>query len=112
MIVFPCLLKLDGVDELIYLDSQAELNKECVALIWEEKDFIIDTEGACYTLRQQGVNKIIFEKQLRTFSVTEVTELIQAHKFSQAQTCIIKIHFSSIKQAIEALASQHSSQRQ
>lgn len=104
MIAFPCLLKLDGDDELIYLDSQAELNKECVALIWGEEDYIIDTEGACYTLREQGANNITFEKQQRTFSVTEVTELIQAHEFSQAQTCIIKIHFSSIQQAIEALA--------
>ncbi|TOK94457.1 DUF4144 domain-containing protein, partial [Vibrio parahaemolyticus] len=31
MVTWPCLLKLDGDDELIYLRSHADLDSECEA---------------------------------------------------------------------------------
>ncbi|HDY7878627.1 TPA: hypothetical protein RQK41_004582, partial [Vibrio vulnificus] len=33
MVNWPCILKLDGVDELVYLGSETDLNCECVDLI-------------------------------------------------------------------------------
>ncbi|HDZ9493052.1 TPA: hypothetical protein RU359_003602, partial [Vibrio cholerae] len=33
MVNWPCILKLDGDDELVYLRSEADLNCECVDLI-------------------------------------------------------------------------------
>ncbi len=33
MVNWPCILKLDGDDELVYLDFEADLNCECVDLI-------------------------------------------------------------------------------
>ncbi len=30
MVNWPCILKLDGDDELVYLSSEADLNCECV----------------------------------------------------------------------------------
>jgi hypothetical protein len=97
MITWPCLLKLDGDDELVYLASSEQLNAECQALIWGQDDIVIDTQGHCY-------NTVELDLLPQTLSVQQVTELIQKHEFAQAQRCIIKIHFTSVQQAIEALA--------
>ncbi|GLR06950.1 hypothetical protein GCM10007906_45380 [Vibrio hyugaensis] len=103
MITWPCLLKLDGDDELVYLDSPEQLNAECQALIWGQDDMVIDTQGHCYAL-QAGANSTVELSLLpQTLNVQQVTELIQKHEFSKAQRCIIKIQFLSVQQAIAAL---------
>ncbi|MFZ3511777.1 DUF4144 domain-containing protein [Vibrio harveyi] len=104
MITWPCLLKLDGDDELVYLASSKQLNEECQALIWGQDDIVIDTQGHCYALQTGFDNSVELSLLPQTLNVQQVTELIQKHEFSKAQRCIIKIHFVSVQQAIEALA--------
>ncbi|WP_045406400.1 DUF4144 family protein [Vibrio jasicida] len=104
MITWPCLLKLDGDDELVYLASSKQLNAECQALIWGQDDIVIDTQGHCYALQTGFDNSVELSLLPQTLNVQQVTELIQKHEFSKAQRCIIKIHFTSVQQAIEALA--------
>ena len=50
-VCWPCLLKLDGDDELIYLRSHAELDSECEALIWGPDDYVIDSNGNTFGLQ-------------------------------------------------------------
>ncbi|MDW3060416.1 DUF4144 family protein, partial [Vibrio sp. 1978] len=38
MVNWPCILKLDGDDELVYLSSEADLKCECVDLIVGSRD--------------------------------------------------------------------------
>ncbi|MHA2859912.1 DUF4144 family protein [Vibrio harveyi] len=104
MITWPCLLKLDGDDELVYLASPKQLNAECQALIWGQDDIVIDTQGHCFALKTSANNTVELGLLPQTLNVQQVTELIQKHEFSKAQRCIIKIHFVSVRQAIEALA--------
>ncbi|AXY02557.1 hypothetical protein D1115_16005 [Vibrio alfacsensis] len=104
MITWPCVLKLDGDDELVYLDSPKKLNIECQALIWGEDDVVIDAKGQCYALQASTDHSLELRPLPQTLNLQEVTTLIQKHEFSQAQTCLIKIHFSSVQQAIEALS--------
>ncbi len=104
MITWPCLLKLDGDDELVYLASSKQLNAECQALIWGQDDIVIDTQGHCFALKTSANNTVELGLLSQTLNVQQVTELIQKHEFSKAQRCIIKIHFVSVQQAIEALA--------
>lgn len=42
-VCWPCLLKLDGDDELIYTHSQSDLDSECEALIFGQDDYVIDS---------------------------------------------------------------------
>ncbi|CAE6933882.1 hypothetical protein ACOMICROBIO_GDFFDHBD_02786 [Vibrio sp. B1REV9] len=104
MITWPCVLKLDGDDELVYLDSPETLNIECQALIWSEDDVVIDAKGQCYALQVSADLSLSLRPLPQRLNLQEVTTLIQKHEFSQAQTCLIKIHFSSVQQAIEALS--------
>jgi hypothetical protein len=65
---------------------------------------VIDTQGHCYALQTGFDNSVELSLLPQTLNVQQVTELIQKHEFSKAQRCIIKIHFVSVQQAIEALA--------
>ncbi|QCO88689.1 hypothetical protein D3H41_22125 [Vibrio neocaledonicus] len=103
-VCWPCLLKLDGDDELIYTHSQSDLDSECEALIFGQDDYVIDSNGKTFELKNNGSNTTLLHLKERTLSVEEVTSLIQSHEFSLAQRCIIKIHFTSVRQAVEALA--------
>ncbi len=103
-VCWPCLLKLDGDDELIYTHSQSDLDSECEALILGQDDYVIDSNGNTFELENNGSNATLLHPKERTLSVEEVTSLIQSHEFSLAQRCIIKIHFTSVRQAVEALA--------
>ncbi|MFW8633070.1 DUF4144 family protein [Vibrio natriegens] len=103
-VMWPCLLKLEGDDELIYLQSHSELQTECQALIWGQEDYVIDSNGQTFGLQHDSANHITLNPNNKTLSIEEVTTLIQSHEFSQAQRCIIKIHFSSVQQAVSALA--------
>lgn len=103
-VCWPCLLKLDGDDELIYTHSQSDLDSECEALIFGQDDYVIDSNGNTFELKNNGSNTTLLHPKERTLSVEEVTSLIQSHEFSLAKRCIIKIHFTSVRQAVEALA--------
>ncbi|EGR3222688.1 TPA: DUF4144 domain-containing protein [Vibrio parahaemolyticus] len=104
MVTWPCLLKLDGDDELIYLRSHTDLDSECEALILGPDDYVIDSNGNTFGLQYNDSNTTVLQPEERTLSVEEVTSLIQSHEFCLAQRCIIKIHFTSVQQAVEALA--------
>ncbi|WP_299691742.1 DUF4144 domain-containing protein [uncultured Vibrio sp.] len=105
MIRWPSLIKLNGDDELIYVASEQEFQAECSEIILGEDDHLIDSEGRCYSL-QSSSNQLVLSKREQLYSVENITQLIRNHEFKKAQTCLIKIHFLSIEQAIQSLAYQ------
>ena len=104
-VLWPCLLKLDGDDELIYLHSHSDLHAECESLIWGQEDYVIDSHGRTFGLYSENSNQTTLISRDKILPVEDVTSLIQSHEFSQAQRCIIKIHFTTVQQAVSALAS-------
>ena len=105
MIKYPCLFKLDGDDELIYIASKEALNSECNSLIWHEEDYLVDLYGYKYGITQSDAGLLTTLKQESPVSIGEITALIQAHQFSKAEVCLTKIQFASISAAICSLAS-------
>lgn len=103
MIQWPCVFKLDGDAELIFVATERELEEELDALIWDDSDHLIDSNGQCYLIRQLG-GKPLFECVEGQLSLQVVTELIQEHEFSKAEVCLTKIQFQSVKEAILSLA--------
>ncbi|MGF1735381.1 DUF4144 family protein [Photobacterium satsumensis] len=104
MIQWPCIFKLDGDDELIYLASEASLMAEFESLIWSDDDCLIDSQGQAYKVREAQAGVFSYEPCGNPFSVSQVTELIQAHEFAKAETCLIKMQFLSVSEAIRALS--------
>jgi hypothetical protein len=104
MIAWPCMLKLDGDDELIYLDSLQYFNSECSDLIFSDDDYVIDSLGYCYLIEVIS-GELELTKQDRALSTDEVTNLIRAHEFNKASVCLTKIHFLTVSEAIGSLSS-------
>jgi hypothetical protein len=103
MISWPCVLKLDGENELIYLASEHDLHLECHELIFSDDDYVIDSLGHCYSI---GFTLGNFELQnvSRTLSVHAISDLVRAHEFSKASLCLTKIHFLTAAEAIKSLS--------
>ena len=104
MIKYPTIFKLYGDDELIYLNSKADLSSEFESLICHNEDYLIDSTGQTYQVRQTNTNEFTFLKIGLPVSVQTLTELIQAHEFSKAELCLTKIQFKTITDAINSLA--------
>ncbi|MBW3695069.1 hypothetical protein EK599_05160 [Vibrio sp. T187] len=104
MIFWPCIFKLDGDYELLYLASEHHLANELDELIWDSADRLIDSNGKPYLVRTEG-DGYAFEPEATQLSLESVTELIQEHEFSKAAMCLTKIQFPSIQQAIMSLSS-------
>ena len=102
MITWPCMLKLDGDDELIYLGSERDLNLECRDLILTDEDYVIDCTGLSYLIELRK-DKLALVKTEQIFTVEEVTHLIRANEFKKAELCLTKIHFLTVSDAIKSL---------
>jgi hypothetical protein len=99
MIDWPCVLKLNGDDELIYLGSEQELISECRELIFNDDDHVIDSAGVSYLISE----KFELIKTECAVTLDEVTYLIRANEFKKAELCLTKINFLTIADAIKSL---------
>jgi hypothetical protein len=102
MIFWPCILKLDGDDELIYLGSEREFVSECQELILTDYDYVIDSTGISYSIEIIKENPSLVKTE-RVFIIDEVVQLIRANEFVKAELCLTKIHFSTISDAIKSM---------
>lgn len=102
MSIWPCILKLDGDDELIYLGSERDLILECQDLILTDEDYVIDSTGLSYLIELRK-EKLALVKTEQIFTVEEVTHLIRANEFKKAELCLTKIHFLTVSDAIKSL---------
>jgi hypothetical protein len=104
MLRWPCLFKLAGDDELIYLSAETALVNECQSLIWSDADQLIDSIGQQFSFVENSPGSFVYHKQGKPLSNEQVTKLIQAHAFSQTELCLTKIQFPSIGEAIKSVA--------
>jgi hypothetical protein len=104
MLRWPCLFKLAGDDELIYLSAETALVNECQSLIWSDADHLIDSKGQRFSFVENLSGSFVYQKQGKPLSLEQVTEFIQAHAFSQTELCLTKIQFPCISEAIQSLA--------
>ncbi|PKH87925.1 DUF4144 domain-containing protein [Colwellia sp. Bg11-28] len=102
MISWPCTLKLDGDDELIYLGSEQDFISECRELLLCDDDYVIDSFGNSYVIELTS-GKLELIKTKRILVANEVTSLIRAHEFKKASLCLTKIHFLTVSDAIKSL---------
>ncbi|MGY3572256.1 DUF4144 family protein [Vibrio paucivorans] len=103
MIIWPCIFKLDGDSELMFLGSERQLSIELDDLIWDGSDRLIDSDGHCYRVSEEG-GSYVFEPAGVQLSLQAVTQLIQEHEFAKAEMCLTKIQFSSIQEAIQSIS--------
>ncbi len=103
MIKWPCIFKLDGDPELMFIDSEPVLTRELESLIWSDSDRLIDSDGHNYMVVQHNKH-YVFKQGDEVVSLAEITHLIQEHEFAKAEVCLTKIQFVSVEQAIQSLS--------
>ncbi|WP_114783995.1 DUF4144 family protein [Vibrio tetraodonis] len=103
MVQWPCIFKLEGDCELIFLASEQALSSELDGLIFSSSDCLIDGLGQTYQVKSCRLGYTL-ESRDRMLSLARVTELIQEHQFVQAEVCLTKIQFISIAEAINSIA--------
>jgi hypothetical protein len=103
MVSWPCMLKLEGDDELIYLKSYRDFNSECNELIFNDGDCLIDSKGRCYLIGDISENLGLIAED-RILSTDDATNLIRAHEFNKASVCLTKIQFLTVAEAIKSLS--------
>lgn len=103
MVSWPCALKLNGDDELIYLDSNREFITECSELILNDEDYVVDSVGHRYVI-EQSATQVELIKTDSALLASEVVILIRAHEFVKASVCLTKIHFDTVSDAIKSLS--------
>lgn len=103
MITWPCIFKLVGDDELLFIESKQALEAECHDFIWGLDDRLIDSKGLSFIVAPNSDGSIELEAQKKCYDAEEVSVLIQAHEFAKATVCVTKIHFPTVAQAIAAL---------
>jgi hypothetical protein len=97
------MLKLDGDDELIYLNSLRDFNLECYEFIFSDDDCVIDSLGHCYLIEYiSGALSLITAN--RMLSTHEASNLRRAHEIKKASLCLTKIHFLTVSEAIKSLS--------
>ena len=102
MVIWPCLLKLDGDDELIYLGSEQDLVSECDELMLTDEDFVLDANGARYFI-ETHLKEVRLVNAEQPANMREVILLIRSHEFKKVSLCLTKIHFETISDAIHSL---------
>lgn len=102
MIFWPCILKLAGDNELIYLSSPDVFVSESKQIIFHDDDYIIDSNGHCFLI-ETILNTHILPSAYRVMLIEEVTALIRAHEFNKASLCLTKIYFSTVSEAVNSL---------
>jgi hypothetical protein len=105
MIQWPCIFKLDGDPELMFLGSESKLISEFESLIWSSSDRLIDSGGLSYIVCQ-SYGSYTFETRGGALSLKAITQLIQEHEFSKGEVCLSKIQFTSVQEAIQSVASE------
>ena len=102
MVFWPCLLKLEGDDELIYLGSEQDLISECHELMLTDDDFVIAANGVRYLI-ETHLKGVTLVDAGHPAKMAEVILLIRSHEFKKVSLCLTKIHFETISDAIDSL---------
>lgn len=103
MVAWPGLLKFQGDDELIFVNSFDELNSHPALLggQFHPGDVLIDSAGRVYSPENRQSKIEIPKDAKETLSLDSVLELVRRHASSRGECCISKISAPTIPEAIE-----------
>jgi hypothetical protein len=89
---WPAILKLEGVDELVYLADEAQWREEQAALGAAADDRLVDSRGRVFHGHDAP--------PLETLPMTTFNQLVRAHLVAMQQCCVYKIELESYREGI------------
>jgi len=92
---WPAVVRLAGVDELVYLADAAQWRLECVSLGDSSGDVLIDSSGSRFDIRQCELSAS------GTLPLGEFDAMVRAHLVAMQQCCVYKLELQSIRQGMQ-----------
>lgn len=104
MINWPAVIKYSGDNELAFVSSEKEWNEDPdLHFFYEPDDYLIDSNGAIYHLKNRDNNRVMPETNDKTVTLEQLNTLIQKHAFQLGNSCVAKIACKSVSDAITAV---------
>lgn len=88
-------LKLAGIDEMIYLDNPGMWQDQAEAQGLRTEDVLVDVDGTRFGIVQQQ------PRPLDALSLDTFDAWVRAHLVAMQQCCVYKLALSSYRQGIE-----------
>jgi hypothetical protein len=102
--LYPAILNMYGVDELILLQDEADWRGDLhlPTMLVTAQDRLIDSQGAQFSIAAYRSGELISTGE--ALSLAEVMTLIQRHAAQDGACCIEKINAKSIATALLMIA--------
>jgi len=107
MVNWPAIIKHSGDPELIYVSNQNEWENDVDLHYFEydETDFLLDSDGKIYTLKEKESFYINPEPNGDSKSLQDILGLVKAHAAQQGSCCVAKLYAPSIVGALKIVES-------
>ena len=93
---WPAVVRLAGVDELVYLADAAQWRLECVSLGDSAGDVLIDSNGSRFDIRHCELSA-----SGGSLPLAEFDAMVRAHLVAMQQCCVYKLELQSIRQGMQ-----------
>ena len=102
-IQWPAILKLHGVDELIYLQGHAAWlsDRHLQSMHLTADDYLIDSVGQCFHLTRNGDGGFMANGE--QLNLRQVLQLVRMHVAQDGACCVSKLQADSIAAIIAML---------
>lgn len=100
MIDWPGVVNYDGDDELSFVGSDSEWEREARSGVFKREDRLIDSRGRIFRLAADGSETVTPADTEKVLSVDEMTRLVQAHAAQAGEFCATKMILGSVAEGI------------
>lgn len=102
MVNWPAIIKHSDDPELIFVSNQSdwENNVDLHFFKYEATDYLIDSSGNIYNLREKNSSYVTPEPRGDSLSLNEILGLVKAHAAQQGSCCVAKLYAPSILEAL------------
>lgn len=95
---WPAIIKMEGVDDLLYIESQQVWDSEAsISQQYHRDDLLIDSEGHCFQLQIRASDIDIVAMQ-QSLDLAQLDQWVRQHLVAMQQCCVYKVELDSFEQ--------------
>lgn len=99
-VVWPAIIKMAGVDDLLYVDSQyAWINDTSVNYQYHSEDRLVDVQGQCFQLPKKTAQTDFIALQ-QSIDLAQLEQWVRQHLVAMQQCCVYKVELESFDQGL------------
>ena len=106
MIDWPAVIKYEGDDELVFVDSAEAWQRDAASHLYNHRgsDYLVDSSGRIFHFDQSGESPVSTTDSGDRISLDAFIRLVRIHASTSHRCCIEKISFRSAAEGIRLVA--------